>query len=665
MPKLIRLLRGGPKTVAEVSEALDIPKESVYEVVDAARAESYNVNFDPENQIFSLVREAEFGRITALPPVTRKSVPFMIISGLNLGLRAQQGTLLRTCYEIAKKEGVYFVIILGNLIAGKPRRGQWGEFFLTPFEEQVEYAGRILPRISGMKQYFVSGWRELSWLTEGKNPGMALTELRSDIRYIGDIRETFELKGGVIVPTIALKSDAATYTLSYTLRGLSENLMEVVSYTESERKNPKLVIVGGLGTAMLQPARLPLKIDRPNNFHTLAVPDLCAMTPSQMARKKRGGSPVLGCQIVTILYDENNQFKDIQIKMIDLTAYQKFNDYLEDVAMLPRLTKAEKTILELLIQRPRTLGELSRAIGRSSQHTEKITIGLTKKRVRKYGRLIQVYDIQKVPEEGKYRLVRDIKTKFSSLDLNDVFVGGSKFGYASDSHLGEKHERPELYRDSLTTMQGGRVDAGFFLGDWVDGEGAFSGHLRELNIIGADNQREHLLKNTPPNLNFPIYGISGSSHEDAFVDHVGHDIIATFAEIYNLRRHRDIIRYLGGSTGLTPPIKGLIHYLIHPKGGATIGLSYRAQIAIENYLELFGSMKVNIFAFGHLHVALSFIYKGVPVLLVPCLIDQTAYLKERNLVPWLGMWVITYQTDRIGNITSIEPKYTAYEPKIA
>ncbi len=660
--EFIKLIKSGVSR-EDISEKMDIPTEDVDKLVDRARSRGYLV-FNKEGQLF-LNQMIEFGRTTSLPPLNKRSIDFMVICDFGLGLRTQQGTLMRTCYKIAKKEGVHFVVLLGNIIAGKPGRGQEREFFYSTFEEQVKYAGRVIPQIPGLKQYLVNGWREISWLREGKNFGLALSKIRPDIRYVGDLRETFELKNGVIIPMIALKSDVTTYTLSYALRGLSENLMEAVRYAESSRKNPKLVIIGGLGAPVFQPAKLPFKLKRSNNFHAVAVPSLHAITPSQLARKKRGGLPVLGCLIVRVDYNKKDRFQDVRLRIVDLTAHQRFNDYLEEVPILPRLRKCEKTILEMLSQKPRTVGELSRAIGKSSGHTKRIVNGLKslKKKKGETGET-NVYQIQWIPEEGRYQLVRMVRQKFPSINLKDLFAKKVKFGYISDSHFGEIHERPELYRESLFEMNRLNVDAANFCGDATDGEGAYPGHIRELKIVGADSQRAHLLKYTPSGLKFPIYWISGSSRHEGVYRHVGHDIIKVFAELYNLKQRREVIKYLGGSSGITSPVKGVRHYLVHPKGGATIGLSYRAQLAIEHYLEQLEIMRVNIFAFGHFHVALLFVYKGIPVVLVPCLVDQTTYLKEHNLVPWLGMWIIEYWTDYLGNITSIEPHYTAYMPKI-
>lgn len=104
--------------------------------------------------------------------------------------------------------------------------------------------------------------------------------------------------------------------------------------------------------------------------------------------------------------------------------------------------------------------------------------------------------------------------------------------------------------------------------------------------------------------------------------------------------------------------------MLHPKGGATIGWSYRGQVWIENYMETVQAMGANIFAMGHLHIPMLFVYKGIPVVMVPSLEDQTEYLKGKTLMPYLGMWFITYRLDRLGNISSIIPEYIAYEPRV-
>jgi len=670
IPDVVKFLRRRSRPLTEVASHFKVAEDRILkDVISQAPALGYNLQYDPRTTLIALVHETRFGTTTSLATegLSRgRKLTFMVISDIGLGLRTQQGRLLATCYQEARKRGVDFVIINGNVVGGRPTPRTTGDFFLTSPRKQVEYAIRALPRLLGVKQYVISGWRDLSCRTgnaeDAVDVGLMMAEARSDIRSVGDLRETLDLRNGTIITVVTLNSDQVTYTLSYALRGLAENMQSAFRFAQAQRHEPKLILIGGLLTNIIQPPRFPLRHDRRNNFYALSSYALHGMTPSQIARKKRGGSPELGCQFVTLVFDAEDHLIDIKFENLDLTAWAQFSDYYAPVEALAHLSRAEKRILGLLVEKPRTVGELSRIMD------------LPKAQI---GRLVdQLLQRQDRPRHHAYKIVLDLASsrltlerrvayRFKPYRHGDIFRGKSVlFGYASDPHLGDKESRSELWTSSLRRCEIRKVAAGIIPGDLFTGTDAYPGEVFDLNEIGADAQRDFGLRITPPNLRRPYFLIRGSSHERRYWTSQGHDIVATFAKMYNLRAGREIMRYLGGIQAVTPDINGIRHLLLHPKGGATIGWSYRGQLWIENYMETVQAMGANVFAMGHLHIPLLFVYKGIPVVMVPSLEDQTEYLKGKTLMPYLGMWFITYRLDRLGNISSIIPEYIAYEPKV-
>lgn len=668
LPDLIKLLRKGPQELSEAASCLGIAEDRVTDLISQAADAGYLLDYDPGTTIVHLVRAARFGTTTSLAEegvsTTGRKLTFMVVSDLGFGLKTQQATVVSTCYQEAKRRKVAFVVINGNLVAGKPTTRTRGDFFLDDAAKQADYVARALPRIPGVKQYLIGGWRELSWRGSGLDIGALITADRNDIRYVGDLRETFDIRNGTIITVIALNSDQVTYTLSYALRGLSENLMTALSFAQEQRHEPKMVLIGGLLTHIEQPPMFPLKVDRRNNFYALSSYGLHAMTSSQVSRKKRGGSPELGCQFVTLIFDKENRLIDIQIEAIGLTAWQRFNDFYAPVKILPQLSSLERQMLDLLAIKPRTVGELSRIMDKPKVEIQKLQIRLNHYQDKRKRRL---YEIGLNPASARLTLKRKIGYRFAPLPRKDISPRRPiTFGYLSDPHIGSKDSRPELWTRSLQVIDARQVAAGIVPGDVFSGTNAYPGQFLDLMpaAVGADAQRNLGLAVTPTRLHVPFYLIRGSSHEKEYWTKVGHDVVATFAEIYNLRHGgKPIMRYLGGIQAVTPNIRGVRHLMLHPKGGATIGRSYRGQVWIENYLEKLQSIGANVFAMGHLHIPMLFVYKGIPVVMVPSFEDQTEYLEGKTLMPYLGMWIITYRVDRLGNISSIIPEYIAYEPK--
>jgi hypothetical protein len=664
---LVKFLKRKPRLLTEAASYFKVAEDRILDLVSQAPAAGYNIEYDQITNMIKLVRETHFGTTTSLAteglPHTGRKLTFMVISDIGLGLRAQQGTALATCYREAKRRNVAFVIINGNLVAGKPTARTMGDFFLTEAVQQADYARRVLPRLRGVKQYLIGGWRELSHRAgDALDVGSLLAESRNDIRYVGDLRETFDLRNGTIITAITMNSDQVTYTLSYALRGLSENMKSALAYAQAQRHEPKLILVGGLLTNIMQPPRFPLSFDRRNNFYALSSYALHGMTPSQIARKKRGGSPELGCQFVTLIFDAEDHLVDIKFENLDLTAWGKFSDYQAPIEPLPHLSRAERKILDLLIEKPRTYGELSRIMDMPMARIKQLVDRLKRRQDKPRH---HAYEIYETIDSKRLTLRRQRANHFKPLPHGDIFRGKPvTFSYVSDAHIGDKESRPELWTESLRRSEARQVAAGIVPGDIFTGTDAYPGEIFDLTEIGADAQRNRGLAITPPNLRRIYYLVRGSSHEKKYWTSQGHDIVSTFAEIYNLRARRQVMRYLGGIQAVTPNVKGVRHLMLHPKGGATIGWSYRGQVWIENYMETVQAMSANVFAMGHLHIPMLFTYKGIPVVMVPSLEDQTEYLKGKTLMPYLGMWFITYRLDRLGNISSIVPEYIAYEPRV-
>lgn len=649
--KTLSILKKEAQTVASLSEALGIAKEAVYPTLDKLRLKGYDVVVE-RSQII-LRREPVEGQVIVLPPITKQTIKFLVMSDVCLGYKTQQGDLLATAYKIGEEEGVFFAIIAGNLIAGKAPKAKENEFFLYNADEQVNYAVSKLPK-APFKTYFISGPREATFRKEGLNVGEMIAEAREDIRYCGDEKAVFELGKKGLKMAVLHVGENVTYTKSYSLQGVMENFQESINYAFEHSEPLQMVFVGGIHSYLNLPRRLPIKCGRYNDFDGIAIPALYRTTASQKARKKKGVSPVLGCIIVTVDFDKDGNITGIVYDARDLTPYHKDDDYLEDVNPKKNLSEDEIKILLHLKSKPRRKGELERLIQRPLSQVETVIENL-----RKNG-----YDIPDLDIASKtYCLKRGLKVKFISLDTKTFYAKSLKMANISDTHLGCKHSRPDLLAKAYQIAEAEKVNLITHSGDVFEGEDAYKGQIRDLVQIGADAQRDYGLEIWPKSKILTVF-VRGTSHELVYLLKCGHDIVDTFVKLapsHNLYN----LRYLPGHRGVVE-LNGIKIELMHPKGGIPYGKSYRLQKRIEQLVSVISADEdkaAKVTFVGHLHIAALMLYKGMAAFLVPCMEDQTEYLSAKDLVPWLGMWISTIYLDKLDNITRIVTKYIPFSPK--
>jgi len=649
------ILKRGSKTIKELSTLLDVPKEEIFPIRDKFAELGYNIQI--KDSRVSLISEPQSGKATKQPKITSNVIKVLFLSDICFGLKTQQPTLLETVYKLGEEAGVYFAVIAGNIVAGKPQKGKEKDYFLFTAEEQMDYAIKHIPKAS-FKTTFVNGPRDLSWEDgeEGVNTGEAIAKARDDLSCRDDFKTTLVLGQKEKVKIgVMCASGTAPYTKSYTLQGIGENLQEAENYVFEHSDPLQMIFIGGMHTALLDPRRFPLKQSRINDFDKVSIPALHRLPPSQVVSKKRGGSHVLGCVIVSFEFNEEGYLKDIPVcELYNLTAYFKGDDYLlhPDGELADKsLDKEEHVFLSLLKDKPRRKGSLSRRMKISEEHVDEIKKGLNEKGI----------NIGFNEASKSLYWQRALQEEFKPLDTSQLSVKKVKIVSMSDTHIGHKHERPDLIKEVYDIAETEKADIILHSGDVFEGEDSYRGQVRELSCVGADSQRDHGLEIWPAS-KIPTCFITGSSHEKIFLDKCGYDIISDFVRLANAEKRLNLVA-IGGSRGIVD-VNGIKFCLDHPSGGIPYGRSYRPQKMIENLvseMELSGETKIILI--GHLHVAFFMFYKGVAGFLVPCLQDKTRYIEAKGYTPWLGIWILEVHMDQRENITKIIPKYVPYEPK--
>lgn len=650
---ILLLLKKAPQTISGLAEHLKIPKEDIFPVIDGLRLRGYDVVVEQgvEQSRVVLRREPAEGELIILPPITKRSIKFLVLSDLCLGLKSQQSDLLATAYEIGKEEEVFFAMIAGNLVAGKPPPKKEKDYFLTTAEEQIGYAVSMIPK-APFKTYFINGPRELTFKDkdDGKNVGEVIASLRSDLAYCGDLKTTFDIGNKGYKVVLIHGGNATAYTKSHPLQGVEESFQEAVNYAYEHSAPFQLVLLGGINSYIYLPRRLPIASGKFNDFDSVALPSLCRATGSEKARKKRDASPVLGCVIATLEFDRDGNLAQIVFDVRDLTAYHKNDDFLRDLEFVPRLGEEEKSVLEFLKNKPRRRGEISRFLKKFDSYVDELI-----ERLRQYG-----YQIEFEVAGNAFRLMRNFKKAAQPLDIKKFYVKSVKVAAIADTHLGHENERPDLLAKTYEISEAEKVDFISHSGDVFEGEDAYPGQVRELIFHGADNQRNHGLEVWPKS-KIPTIFVRATSHELAFLKKCGHDIVDTFVKMAPLHGLYNL-QYLGDHKGIVEK-NGIKIELVHPKSGIPYGVTYKLQKRIEHLVEIAAPSDAKIMLCGHLHVAATMIYKGMVAFLVPCLEDQTGYLSEKDLIPYLGMWIFEVFCDGLNNITRLVSKYIPFEPK--
>ena len=647
--QFLGIIGSTPLPLPLICEKMNKSSNDLYALVDSLRKKGYEAVIErKELGSGEVVYEARLNReikkkkTIRLDEISRKQVKILVVSDTGFGLKTHQPELYATAIAMAKKQKVDFGIHVGNITAGKPTPSTKMDFESGNFWAQIDFAMKM-PR-TPFKMYFLNGPRDLEHMRSGFNIAQTLGRSRSDFRYAGDLKADFFVKNLKI--TVTHVKDRVTYTKSYMLQGLAENLREQLNYIYRQDRKPNLLLIGGNHTYLYLPTK------KRKGMEAIGLPSLYAMTPSQEARKKRGGSPELGYVIVTVKMDEKGNPEEIENQWYPLTAYQRDPSMIDDSEIFTQekdLTEDQFAVLEMLKQRPHRYGEISRKIGKSKSYLQRI-VG----EMRKLG-----YDLPWDASSGMISLMHHWENRnFQPLSEKEMFVKKLKLGNISDTHLGNRSAREDLIPKAYQICEANKVDVITHSGDVLDGMDAYRGHELELLYHGADEQEERA-KLIWPLSKIKTYVIAGSSHEWVYWDRAGHN------SVKNLAKEIPNWEYIGGRVGLEGQFKkkGVIVKLVHPKGGVPYGKSYRLQKFIEALTEEIdeASSGANLILVGHLHLSMAMLYKGIAAFLVPCLEEQTWYLKGKQLNPWLGMWITEITLDKQGNITRLFPKYVSFE----
>jgi len=195
--RLRRLLRGGPKTLTELSTKLDQGIGQVEKALEVLRGRGYNVRVAAEKgarPTAEMLRSLPVGGQHRIQPklYTGRKYRFGVVSDNHLGSKYARLDVLGAMYDLFQKEGVRDVFNCGNWIDGQSR---FNRFDLLPDCESVEgqlaFFVKNYPRRKGVTTHFIAGDDHEGWWTqrEGLDIGRMAQERaenagRNDLRYL-------------------------------------------------------------------------------------------------------------------------------------------------------------------------------------------------------------------------------------------------------------------------------------------------------------------------------------------------------------------------------------------------------------------------------------------------------------------------------------------------
>lgn len=227
-----------------------------------------------------------------------------------------------------------------------------------------------------------------------------------------------------------------------------------------------------------------------------------------------------------------------------------------------------------------------------------------------------------------------------------------KIGVISDTHFGSVQQQISLTHSAYEIFSEEGVSMVLHCGDIFEGWKMHKDQLYEVFLVGGDKAINYAIKNYPKIEGIKTHIIMGN-HDASIFNDVGIDPVAALCD------KRDDLNYLGAFNA-TIEIGKIKIQLMHPDGGNAYARSYKMQKIIE---QMSSSKKPNILLMGHFHTA-SILpqYRNVYGIQLPCMQDQTAYLKRKGLNPDIGIVILDITPDTKG-IAKLKVEYIPfYEP---
>jgi hypothetical protein len=251
-------------------------------------------------------------------------------------------------------------------------------------------------------------------------------------------------------------------------------------------------------------------------------------------------------------------------------------------------------------------------------------------------------------ERRKVAAIADVQGK---VKVNRSASGKFKFGLLGDIHVGSLYFAGAQLQSFYEQATERGVTDFYCSGDVLDGHKVYRGQEFELRDIGIDQQINRLVEVAP--MIGTTYFITGN-HDGSFKTAAG---VPVGKMIQAALPHW---KFIGEEQARVEwQVKGRAPYrlmLIHPGGGSSYAISYRAQKITES---LEGGTKPDLLGIGHYHKAdMIPSYRNVSVFQTGTFQFQTPFMARQGLQAHVGGWVVEVETGEKWN--SVTANFIAF-----
>ena len=568
-----------------------------------------------------------------------EKIKIMFISDTRFGSIYQQTTILNDLYSKAKKSGVKYVFLTGDVVEGiyiGSKSIYNSTLYKNGFEDQADCVATLFPRVEGITTYFLTGEHDLSFLKskEKIDIGRIISYKRNDMIYLGPRRKKVSFtntdsRNGQITLYLQHSKGNVPYTVSY-------KPQQKIASMRNEDKTDILV------TSHFAACDSFLR----RGVRSYQVPTVVATTDEM----KDASTPVyntIGGWIVTLEKDKKGNLKNTTQMWIPY-----YNTIVDDYKTTKSLYISDNK--KIYISHANLKDETSKKFS-LIKNGDKLEDALTKLELSEFsfGGLLEEfkvkgYDISILEKDGQKIIVKK-RNKTTNKGIKPKINELTKISqtWISDTHLCNEAQQLHMINKVYEETSKRNIDTVLHFGDITDGDYQNRpDHRYELFRLGAQRQIEYVANYWPQVDGIETIIICGN-HDETHNKNGGIEIGKMLENL------RPDIKYLGSERAIYSPKESpkTTIEMFHPGGGCASSLSYRPQKYIDKMEQ---GTKPNIGGMGHFHQSEFLAYRNVIELLVPCLTAKSPFAIRQGLENTMGAYFINMYVNNKGEIEMFE-----------
>lgn len=638
----------------DLCESYNISKEDMYILIHELKRRGNNVitinttaykerdNYEEKSQV-TLIRN--FGHEKLINDLSynivdnNEKIKMMLISDTRFGSIYQQTSILNDLYSKAKRLGVKYVFLTGDVVEGIYTGAKSiynSTLHKNGYEDQAECVSAFFPRVDGITTYFITGEHDLSFLKakEKIDIGRLIAYKRDDMIYLGPRRKKVSFisddgKNGSVTLYLQHSKGNVPYTVSY-------KPQQIIASMRNEDKTDILV------TSHFAACDSFLR----RGVRSYQVPTIVATTDEM----KDANTPVyntIGGWIVTLEKDKKGYLKNTTQMWIPY--YNTIRDDYKTAKSL-YIKDNQKIYLAHTYKKDETNKKFSTI---RSGETLQDVLNKLKTTEFKFNGLLEEFKVKgyevSITEKNGEKIVIKKKSKTTSKDIKPKINELTKISqtWISDTHLCNESQQLNMINKIYEETAKRNISTVLHFGDITDGDYQNRpDHRYELFRLGAQNQVEYVANYWPQ-----VEGIEtiviGGNHDDTHNKNGGIEIGKMLGYL------RPDIKYLGSEKATYYPDESpkTSIEMYHPGGGCASSLSYRPQKYID---KMEPGNKPNVGGMGHFHQSEFLAYRNVIEILLPCLTAKSPFAIRQGLENTMGAYFINMYTNSKGEIEMFE-----------